>query len=526
MKILIVDDEQIMRNGLRDTVEWEQYGFEIIDAVSNGKKALEACENIAVPDIVITDIRMPVMDGLELTRALLARYPKIQIIILSAYDDFKYAREAIRAGAREYLLKAELDCEDLLALVVKIREQIEMQQQEDRQKQTVSERMEALQENFFIRLLTTMGFETDIRRKLMDLEIRLRPEGLILAHIFGEGICREELGQLGEEMAAGEDGERLKLVNEYCLVSSRSHIILFANAEGWNGQRDNLLRLFQSLKKGTVDSVYFTGPFEGYEQIYRKNEEMMPLLQLYNFYGRKTVCDCDGEREGRPFTCKTMNYATFLVKLVQQIEGNELEQAARVIDEIYCDFLQKLYYPEDIFEMTDMVVRLLEEKAAKVSRTSGKKEPEIGSMPARRQLHRSGTLVEFITEARACSEELINYIESHIYKYDAIINKALKFMYEHMEEKITLQRVAQEVYCSAPYLSFLFKKNLGENFSDYLMKIRMDKAKMLLVTTQYSVTEIAQQVGISNSSFFSKVFMKMINMTPNQYRKEMHNRPL
>ena len=134
--------------------------------------------------------------------------------------------------------------------------------------------------------------------------------------------------------------------------------------------------------------------------------------------------------------------------------------------------------------------------------------------------------MEFITEARACSEELINYIESHIYKYDAIINKALKFMYEHMEEKITLQRVAQEVYCSAPYLSFLFKKNLGENFSDYLMKIRMDKAKMLLVTTQYSVTEIAQQVGISNSSFFTKVFMKMINMTPNQYRKEMHNRPL
>ena len=94
VKVLIADDEQIMREGLRLTIDWESYGFSVIGAVSNGEKALRLCEE-ETPDLVITDIRMPVMDGLDLTRELISRYPKIKIIILSAYDDFKYAQKAI-----------------------------------------------------------------------------------------------------------------------------------------------------------------------------------------------------------------------------------------------------------------------------------------------------------------------------------------------------------------------------------------------------------------------------------------------
>ena len=125
MKILIVDDEPIMRNGLKVTIDWQAYGFEVLDAVANGKKALQACEEKGVPDILITDIRMPVMDGLELTREMLLRYPLVKIVIISAYDDFKYAQQAIGLGASEYILKADLDCDTLLAVLLKMKGQLE-----------------------------------------------------------------------------------------------------------------------------------------------------------------------------------------------------------------------------------------------------------------------------------------------------------------------------------------------------------------------------------------------------------------
>ena len=157
VKILIADDEQIVRNGLKYTIDWKDYDMEILDTVSNGRKAMEVCER-EVPDVVITDIRMPVMDGLELTKELLKKYPDIQIIILSAYDDFKYAQEALHSGAAEYILKAELDCDNLLALLLKLKEKIQEKQSEHQRLRTLDSYLEQLKENLFIRLIVADKF--------------------------------------------------------------------------------------------------------------------------------------------------------------------------------------------------------------------------------------------------------------------------------------------------------------------------------------------------------------------------------
>ena len=179
VKILIADDEQIVRNGLKYTIDWKDYDMEILDTVSNGRKAMEVCER-EVPDVVITDIRMPVMDGLELTKELLKKYPDIQIIILSAYDDFKYAQEALHSGAAEYILKAELDCDNLLALLLKLKEKIQEKQSEHQRLRTLDSYLEQLKENLFIRLLTAKCYETEIVRNMEELEIGLKKENLIL----------------------------------------------------------------------------------------------------------------------------------------------------------------------------------------------------------------------------------------------------------------------------------------------------------------------------------------------------------
>ena len=222
MKILIVDDEQIMRNGLRVTVDWESYGFEIIDAVANGKRAIQVCEEKAVPDIVITDIRMPVMDGLELTKELTTRYPHTKIIIISAYDDFKYAQQAIGLGASEYILKADLDCDALLAVLIKMKEQIEQQRSAEKEKQKVNGLMEQLQDNLLLRLLSTLCYEGDVQRKIRELDMELLPENLYMIQFWSDIRDREEIKVILE---------RSGLHHGYWLASSKNHYILIANGD-------------------------------------------------------------------------------------------------------------------------------------------------------------------------------------------------------------------------------------------------------------------------------------------------------
>ena len=140
---------------------------------------------------MITDIRMPVMDGLELTKELTTRYPHTKIIIISAYDDFKYAQQAIGLGASEYILKADLDCDALLAVLIKMKEQIEQQRSAEKEKQKVNGLMEQLQDNLLLRLLSTLCYEGDVQRKIRELDMELLPENLYMIQFWSDIRDRE-----------------------------------------------------------------------------------------------------------------------------------------------------------------------------------------------------------------------------------------------------------------------------------------------------------------------------------------------
>lgn len=518
MKVLIADDELIMRNGLRYTIEWEKYGFEIIDAVSNGKKALEICESGNLPDILITDIRMPGMDGLELTKEILSKYPQIQIIILSAYDEFKYAQQAIRAGASEYLLKSELDCDNLVATLLRIKSHITEQQSENEKNQTLHTYMEQLQENLLIQLLTAPCYDVEIHRKVKEFSMNLCSDNLILVQFFpNQDIDLNQATLINDS----------RIMNSYWLSSSRHHYILLANVTGDllnETQFKKFFFHFFSLKYNIQGNLFFCLPFHGFNQIYEMNCMMHPYIQLHNFYDHQLVCFCDH----RAIDYTEMNYSQFIIPLTQQLEGNHIEKSRQIVTDIFSAYKKHSYFPNDIYEMTYILYTLVEEKAKEIEKMSDGKFAlprwkEAGDMQVKLTIRRYKRLDELIDSMTTYLDELFSYIETHLYHYDKTISQALKYMDEHIADEISLQLVADEVYCSPPYLSYLFKKNTGENFSEYVIGMRVKKAKMLLITTTLPVTEIAQRVGINNSSYFSKVFTKYTGRTPNKYRKQPYS---
>ena len=490
MKILIVDDEQIVRNGLKYTIDWKRYDMEIIDAVSNGKKALKVCEK-EVPDIVITDIRMPVIDGLELTKILIDRYPDIQIIILSAYDDFKYAQEAIHAGAAEYILKAELDCDNLVAILLKMQERIQAKHSESKKIETLDNYLEQLKETLLIQLLTTTCYEPEIMRKMEELRIELKKDDLILLHIFPE---------LTADKSAVTEVVKQWLNDYIWLESSSHHWVLLGNVEKLE---EDVLKHIQKLAGG---AVYCSEKFSGFDTVLKKQREMQPIMELYNFYGKKYASIL----KGKNIKMREINTAAFFMEFMRQMEGNHFAKAEAMTEELFIDFEKEYYSPEEIYKTLSMLCVFLEQHSG--TEKNEKREINI------RKWKDLKTLTE---NSRSYFQKLFAEIKENTYHSDGTVSKAILYMQEHLTEEVTLQKVAGEVYCSPQYLSYLFKRITGKNFSEYMAELRIKKAKNLLVTTDYSVTEIAGMVGIGNSSYFSKVFTKITSMSPNKYRKQL-----
>lgn len=502
MKILIVDDEQIMRNGLRYTIPWENYDFQVLDAVSNGKKALEVCKS-NVPDIIITDIRMPVMDGLELTKIAAEKYPTVVIIILSAYDDFKYAQEAIRCGADEYILKSELDCDNLLAVLLKMKEKILRRKSECFKMQQVNGYIEQLRENLMIKLLTAICYEVEIQRKLEELSVLLQPENLILIQIYSERFEEKEKIK----------GFMEKYLGQYLwLDSSRKHWIILANM---TIERETFERLAEETRNLIQGSFFFSESFHGFGEVREQNMKMQKFMEVYNFYERRQIVCCS---EGEVWY-GTLNHSSLFTDFMQQMEAGHMQQVRKMTEDLFDSFSKSFYLPEAVYEAVSVVVSLTKEKLKTLDTQNG--ESFLEENEEYGDIRKYKTLGSLRQAASRRLESLYCCIEEKLYFRDEIISKAVEFMQDHITEEVTLQNTAKETFCSPSYLSYLFKKKTGKNFSEYLSELRIKKAKRLLQSTQYTVSEIAEMVGIVNSSYFTKVFTKHEGMSPNKYRKEL-----
>jgi len=534
--IVIVDDETEIRNGIKLKVDWNELGFRIAGEASNGREALELIERSEV-DVLITDIRMPFMDGLALLEQCAVRYPRIKTVILSGYDDFSYTRTAIQLKASDYLLKPVVRRE-LIELMNRLRGELDRERMEARQKEAMEwnwkRNLPLLQEQLLLELIHGDTEFPAVSREHMaecGLEDILRP-GQPIQFVCVE--MRIPYGRLGDRQDqqdllktafqmfcrdfAQASAERCAVFHDW----RHRYMMHFVLKRGAVEHADERVREFvHSLSRDIrrflrVESVAGVGePVPGPAKL---RDGYISALHSWS-RGKvgaqsQIVWPDSGDNDFIELTNETEKK---MLHAIRHADGNMFEETVRAaLGE------GKGYSVRAMSHFFVKVLALLD-SAAKMSgldahdvgefvwRHSGQIE-EVRSEEdiVGRLAHIAGAVMERIERMKPAGGS-------------QIIDAVQRFIDRNYAEEINLGQLAERFYLNPTYLSELFKKTTGSTFSEYLTGVRMAKAAELLERSGLRVADVAELTGFSNASYFSSAFKKYFGVSPNDYRAQAGN---
>ncbi|MBW4081546.1 response regulator [Paenibacillus sp. S150] len=532
LKMIIADDEDNVREGLRDIVPWEELNVEIAAVAADGQEALELCRKLK-PDILLTDIRMPMMDGLETAMKLKELHEQVRIIIISGVQDFNYVKTALHLHADGYILKP-IKIPELQDTVNKVVASITMERNRDeheqRLKQQLQENLPTLREKFLANLLQGMyKSEQEVRDKLAFFELPLEMTGSWRVAVFqidhyDKAIERynEEYKQLLSfsifnimEEIAGRSGNSVTFVmneNEFVVISSQAAM-----------DSHQLLDLCQTIidcinRFLKIDiSVGIGNPVTDILELYHTYYEACSAIEYKFFTGKNSVLqisDFKTERAGWEFPlvyeeqAKLFNY----MKMGQQ---EEVAGKLNGIFELVCSnrstpvgYVQSICIElinlasKTVFELGQNLDLIIDDFPSMFSEVYSKRD--VSGL--RETMH------EFFSKLTGFFALKHNQKNSHM------INKIKDIIAKGYMENLTVARLSEEVYLSPNYISLIFKQETGENITEYITKVRMDAAKELLKDLDLKILEVAEMVGYENATYFSTVFKKYAGMHPQKYR--------
>ncbi|WP_217596851.1 response regulator [Cohnella sp. GbtcB17] len=534
MKLMLVDDEPMLLKSMAAN-DWEKIGIEEVRMASSGLEAAEMLKQAAV-DIVVTDIRMPGMDGLELCRHIQERYPRTKCILLSGYGEFEYAREAIRYGTERYLLKPIKD-EELINEVAGVKAAIEREWAEivsfERARQTLFAHLPLLREKLLTELLAGASMPETALAERMD-EYRLRLEtgkacALLLVRLdegFGAAGADALLYEYAVHNIAGEILEAGYRV--WSCKDDYGYLCLLLQAEpGAGGHSDGVLddlaietaareleaKIAEYLK-GRV-SVLIGGSCLFPDEIAERYRQSVSAFRTVPRSERGVVF-----RAGEARSLSSSLHALYSPPGLQQLlEAGRWADAraklAAVFEELKSRELDtEEHMLEIVCALTNAFLYIAHLQSKTLAELSSD-DADLATDPLK--LSRSG-------QAAAWAFRMLDRLEAGSVrefkdaKYQLIV-KIHRFIEERIAEDVSLQTIADHVSLHPVYLSSLYKQETGENMSDYIMRYRMEKAGMLLRTTEIKIYELASCLGFQNPPYFSKLFKSHYGITPQEYRE-------
>ncbi|MHA2852385.1 response regulator transcription factor [Paenibacillus lautus] len=510
-KIMIVDDEMLVRQGIKHLLDWEQEGYRIVGEASNGLEALNLMDEVS-PHVILTDIVMPVMGGEKLVKVVKEKYPHVEIIVLSSFSEFDYVRSTFQSGVADYILKPKLEADYLMSILNKVTaKMVAMKPDADpRADQGEAQFLQAIE-----KLMT--GYESTPDPLLLHSRF---PFGQYL--FFGADL--KHMKESGDRWSFGNELEselqkiamadmvfmRLKFVNDTALF------LLNVNPERRNELVIELRQLIPKLAHDTsethlVISQFFTD-FNSLGQVYHGN--YLKLMRYGFFLKDRTLIEYE-HLPGIPDS--PLEYD--LGELLEQLKRKQYRKAFTGFLEYAC--LRSMDYRTDIFEFKSSLGNFI----FNVATTLGKMKVETGSLEnAKYDYFRKIDEARYAGEAIAVVEAFIREAERAIGETNTSVNpnmdRLLEYIQDHYADPITLTGVARQFHFNASYLSSYFASYNGEGFSEYLNKIRLEKAMELLLTTELTISEISASVGYSDQSYFTKVFKKQTGISPSQFRRQ------
>ncbi|MCF2941546.1 response regulator [Paenibacillus alkaliterrae] len=537
-KVLLVDDEADVREGLVQEIDWESCGFTVAGTAENGREAMELAERLD-PDVVITDISMPFKDGLQLSEWLRLHHPLAKIVILTGYDEFDYARQAIRLSVDEYLLKP-FSADSFMELLLKIKHKIEAEVAEREDVRQLKEHyrtsLPLLRETFLASLLTRKLPKTKIEEKTMNYGLRLSGARYTAAVIALHPP--DETGQEGFEYSLRYSGDldlmlhaMLNIAREIWESASLGSAFIYQDsiallAIDAEGQDEAWLRQTQEVLDNVLKSIvhYLKLPVTiGMGSVvtdiadvkYSFGDALLALDYRLVLGSGKVIFIHDVEN---PRSEKLRFDELKEQVLIRSLKVGTTEELSDAVGAIFSELFDSAYAYNDI------QVYLLEVVTA-VLRTAKDADVDLDELfGAGFQLHAEIFKFSGLQEAQRWFHDLCLRIMKHIsskrqHSYKDIVEKAVHYTKEHFSDsEISIQRLCSHLHISPGYFSGVFKKEVKMTFVQYLMHIRMESAKELLRTTELKAFEIAERVGFADPNYFSFCFKKQVGISPKEYR--------
>lgn len=525
-KVIIVDDEEIMRDGLTNLVDWEAMGFEVGAQFEDGREAIEYISGNTV-DVVFTDIKMTFVSGLDLAAYIVDNSLPIKIILISGHKDFEFARRAVGLNVVEFLLKP-ISLKDIRNVFVKIKKELdEYNQQMKIEKQSqkkFSELVSYMNEQFVTDLvLGALRNKNEIckRLKLLEIDIDIDKDKCCIIHIEVNDYNRF----MKDNWCYGEEALYTAVYNFFEFDDNK---VSFYPIQSRQGKMEIL-----AVRKGKSDDHTFSKKME--EQLAKIHTNIKTIMGLTvaikigrifnNIYelarnnGQRQLSLTHDKKDDEAIISsedfdKIMDREKLLVTHIR--DGNF--EGVKSLFELFIEELSSMgmeFIQNFCIDMFSMVINKLRDHNMEVYKT-------VKGMLAYSDIMRASDIHEIYETGLKMLYGITEYMgKQEGVSRQNVITHVKQYIQDNYNRDITLDSAADYVYLSPAYLSRFFKEQTGENFCDYVIQIRLENAVKLLNDGRYKVYEISQMVGYNSIKYFYRLFKKYYGCTPNEYRQKM-----
>lgn len=521
-KLLIVDDERIVRLGLRNIIEWEDMGVELVGEAKDGREALDLIDEYGV-QLLVTDLKMPNMDGIELIKVLKEKDFDGKILVLSNYDDFALVKEAMKLGVFDYMLKITMDVKEFA---------------------TVLENM-----------VTSLDEEKKQKAENVDVMIQARR---------GERLFREKaLRALLLEKPLNEQWVSDKILEHELQISKGSNQVVYLQLDALEGalesQKIKDVQLLSFSIKNILSDILH-GRTEG-EIIDISDKEFVVIVPeehhiedlgalakrisyLLNMYINISVSTLLTESKRKDLYSVIQNCRKYILCKFYEGPGllHQLNEKKMIYDmEVYYEELMALIkasmYKKDYKAIKNCFLEILAKGKERYTYPAIIKNTSLMLMNYILNMSKESlgsnyeniddklNNVEFMEDFSKRLTTILDTIENSINLDSAggdVISQIEGYINLHIHKKITLKQVAEYVHLNASYLSRLFKQSKGVSFIDYCNRLKIDKAKEIMTYENLSVQEVGQRIGINDPYYFNKVFKKYAGVSPSNYKVSLN----
>ena len=496
--VMLVDDEKLILQGLMNIIEWEDIGLRVVQTAQNGYDALEIFKDNPV-DIIITDINMPKLTGLELIREVRNINSKTKFIILTGYDEFTYAREAIKYGVESYILKP-IDEDELQETLVKIKKDLENKNNE----------MNKLidKNNKLIKYMSGKSNENYIYSMKDILSINIEGQTYNVANIIINN--KEEDYLYIDKIIKKYTIEKCEIIHSY------DNQVILINSWEKNTSKDTRVKYYENIKEKLIEELnkeVFISIGNNVEDIKKLGESYNKAKKLKKYTLTEGINKCIYEEKIKCIKEKKINFKEEIENINKLIIGKNSKDIGKYILNV---LLKKDLTPQNIYDFSIKLIILVNDIYDEFKLDKKYAGDSLSSLIIELCNENSRENIKsFLTSE---IEELIEIMSINSERYSPIIQQIVNVINNKYYEDITLKALAKKYNVNNSYLGQMFAKETGNSFSEHLNKVKNSKAKELILNTNMRINDIANAVGYIDTSYFYRKFKNHYGVSPSTLR--------